>query len=149
MFKKKINEFQLNKKGYFKMSLAKSIILILISISIAVGGQILLKLGMNKIGPVSLNSFGGIGSLFINIFKSPLVLIGLFCYGISAFLWLIVISAVDLSFAYPFIGLTYVLILFVSKFILKEDVNPIRWAGAAIITIGVIVISRGWLELNA
>ena len=126
-----------------RMSLAKSVILILISISIAVGGQILLKLGMDKIGPVSINSISSVGSLFINIFKSPMVLIGLFCYAISAFLWLIVISAVDLSFAYPFIGLTYVLILIVSKFVLKEDVNPIRWAGAIIITIGVIVISRG------
>ncbi|MCL4378502.1 MAG: EamA family transporter [Actinobacteria bacterium] len=48
-----------------------------------------------------------------------------------------------MSFAYPFIGLTYVLILIVSKFILKESVNPIRWIGAAIITIGVVVISRG------
>ncbi len=137
------NISNINKKGINKMSLAKSVILILISISIAVGGQILLKLGMNKIGPVSLNSFGSIVNLFINVFKSPMVLIGLFCYVISAAIWLVVISAVDLSFAYPFIGLTYVLILIVSKFILKEDVNPIRWAGAAIITIGVIVLSRG------
>ncbi len=126
-----------------RMSLAKSVVLILISISIAVGGQVLLKLGMDKIGPVSINSISSVGSLFVNIFKSPMVLIGLFCYAISAVLWLIVISAVDLSFAYPFIGLTYVLILIVSKFVLKEDVNPIRWAGAVIITIGVIVISRG------
>jgi len=50
---------------------------------------------------------------------------------------------VDLSFAYPFIGLTYVMVLVLSRFILKEDVNLIRWAGAIIITIGVIVISRG------
>ncbi|MBU4483303.1 MAG: EamA family transporter, partial [Actinobacteria bacterium] len=67
----------------------------------------------------------------------------LFLYVISAAIWLIVLSAVDLSFAYPFIGFTYVMVLVLSKFILKEDVNPIRWAGALIITIGVIVISRG------
>lgn len=125
------------------LSLTKSILLILLSIGIAVGGQILLKIGMNKIGAISLNSLSSVGHLFVSIFKSPLVLVGLFCYVISAAIWLVVLSAVDLSFAYPFIGLTYVLILIVSKFVLKEDVNPIRWAGAAIITIGVIVISRG------
>lgn len=125
------------------LSLTKSIILILISIGIAVGGQILLKLGMNRIGPIAINNIGSLGQLFAGIFKSPTVLIGLFLYVISAAIWLVVLSAVDLSFAYPFIGLTYVLILFVSKFILKEDVNPIRWIGAAIITIGVVVISRG------
>jgi drug/metabolite transporter (DMT)-like permease len=84
-----------------------------------------------------------LGHLFISIFKSPMVLVGLFCYVISAAIWLVVLSAVELSFAYPFIGLTYVLILIVSKFVLKEDINPIRWVGAAIITIGVVVISRG------
>jgi multidrug transporter EmrE-like cation transporter len=125
------------------LSLTKSILLILISISIAVGGQILLKIGMNRIGNIAVNSMSSLGHLFLGVVKSPIVLVGLFMYVISAAIWLIVISAVDLSFAYPFIGLTYVLILIVSKFILKESVNPIRWAGAAIITIGVVVISRG------
>jgi multidrug transporter EmrE-like cation transporter len=125
------------------LSLTKSILLILISISIAVGGQILLKIGMNRIGNIAVNSMSSLGHLFLGVVKSPIVLVGLFMYVISAAIWLVVISAVDLSFAYPFIGLTYVLILIVSKFILKESVNPIRWAGAAIITIGVVVISRG------
>ncbi len=107
------------------------------------GGQLLLKLGLNKIGSISVNSFGALGQLFLGIVKSPMVMVGLFCYVISAAIWLVVLSAVDLSFAYPFIGLTYVLILIISKFVLKEDVNPWRWAGAAIITIGVVVISRG------
>jgi multidrug transporter EmrE-like cation transporter len=126
-----------------RLTLTKSILLILLSIGIAVGGQILLKIGMNKIGPININSASSIGHLFAGIVKSPTVLVGLFLYAISAVLWLIVISAVDLSFAYPFIGLTYVFILLVSKFVLKEDVNPIRWIGTAIITIGVVVISRG------
>jgi drug/metabolite transporter (DMT)-like permease len=131
------------KKERSGLSLTKSILLILLSIAIAVGGQILLKIGMNKIGTVGLNSMSALGHLFISIFKSPMVLVGLFCYVISAAIWLVVLSAVELSFAYPFIGLTYVLILIVSKFVLKEDINPIRWVGAAIITIGVVVISRG------
>ena len=125
------------------LNLTKSILLILLSITIAVGGQILLKIGMNKIGEINISSASSVGHLFTGIVKSPTVLVGLFLYAISAVLWLIVISSVDLSFAYPFIGLTYVLILVVSKFVLKEDVNPIRWIGTAIITIGVVVISRG------
>jgi drug/metabolite transporter (DMT)-like permease len=131
------------KKEKTRLTLTKTILLILLSIGIAVGGQILLKIGMNKIGPIDIGSASSLGHLFTGIIKSPTVLIGLFLYVISAALWLIIISAVDLSFAYPFIGLTYVLVLLVSKFILKEDVNPIRWIGTAIITVGVIVISRG------
>jgi multidrug transporter EmrE-like cation transporter len=131
------------KKEKTRLTLTKTILLILLSIGIAVGGQILLKIGMNKIGPIDIGSASSLGHLFTGIIKSPTVLVGLFLYVISAALWLIIISAVDLSFAYPFIGLTYVLVLVVSKFVLKEDVNPIRWIGTAIITIGVIVISRG------
>jgi len=126
-----------------KLSLGSSILLILFSISIAVAGQILLKIGINRIGMVNFGSLYALKQLFFGVIKSPLVISGLFLYVISAAIWLVVLSAVDLSFAYPFIGFTYVMVLVLSKFILKEDVNPIRWAGALIITIGVIVISRG------
>jgi len=125
------------------LSLTKSILLILLSISIAVGGQIILKIGMNRIGSINVNSFQTLGKFFSEVIKSPLVWVGLLLYVLSAAIWLVVLSAVDLSFAYPFIGVTYVLVLILSKFILKEDINPLRWAGAAIITIGVVVISRG------
>lgn len=126
-----------------KLSSGSSILLILFSISIAVAGQILLKIGINRIGMVNFGSLYALKQLFFGVIKSPLVISGLFLYVISAAIWLVVLSAVDLSFAYPFIGFTYVMVLVLSKFILKEDVNPIRWAGALIITIGVIVISRG------
>ncbi len=128
------------KKG---LSLVNSILLILLSISIAVCGQILLKIGINRIGIGDFSSMDTVRQLFVGVIKSPIVLTGLFLYFISAAIWIVVLSTVDLSFAYPFIGLTYVLVLVLSKFILKEDVSPVRWVGAAIITIGVIVISRG------
>ncbi len=126
-----------------KLSLGSSILLILFSISIAVAGQILLKIGINRIGIVNFSNLDALKQLFFGVIKSPLVISGLFLYVISAAIWLVVLSAVDLSFAYPFIGLTYVMVLILSRFILKEDVNLIRWAGALIITIGVVVISRG------
>lgn len=125
------------------LSLAYSIMLILISISIAVCGQILLKIGINRIGVGEMSSFEALRQLFTGVIKSPMVLTGLFLYFISAAIWIVVLSTVELSFAYPFIGFTYVLVLVLSKVILKEDISLIRWAGAAIITIGVIVISRG------
>ena len=126
-----------------KMSLTNSILLILLSISIAVGGQLLLKIGINRIGIVNFGSLDAFRQFFSGVIKSPLVMTGLFLYVVSSAIWLIAIAAVDLSFAYPFLGFTYVIVLVLSKFILKEDVNPIRWIGTIIITIGVIVLSRG------
>jgi len=126
-----------------KLNVSYSILLILVSISIAVVGQVLLKIGIDRIGINGFNSLGSLAGFFSGIVKSPLVLGGLFLYLISAAIWMLVLSAVDLSFAYPFLGLTYVLILVVSKFILKEDVNPLRWIGSLIVIAGVIVVSKG------
>ncbi|HAJ94798.1 MAG TPA: transporter [Actinobacteria bacterium] len=125
------------------LSLTSSVLLILLSISIAVGGQLLLKIGIDRIGISDFSGMKSIIGLFTGVIKSPMVLTGLFLYFISAAIWLVVLSTVDLSFAYPFIGFTYVMVLVLSKFVLKEDVNPVRWIGALIITTGVVVISRG------
>jgi len=125
------------------LSHLSSVLLILLSISFAVGGQLLLKTGIDRIGISGFGSMKSLIGLFSGIIKSPMVITGLFLYLISAAIWLVVLSTVDLSFAYPFIGFTYVMVLVLSKFILKEEVNPLRWAGAFIITVGVVVISRG------
>lgn len=130
-------------KGRKNLSLLNSVLLILLSISIAVGGQLLLKIGIDRIEVNGFGSMRSLISLFSGIIKSPMVLTGLFLYFIAAAIWLVVLSTVDLSFAYPFIGLSYVMVLVLSRFILKEEVNPLRWAGAFIITVGVVVISRG------
>jgi drug/metabolite transporter (DMT)-like permease len=126
-----------------KLSLLSSVLLILLSISIAVAGQLMLKIGIDRIGVNGFGSMKALISFFSGIIRSPMVLTGLFLYFISAAIWLVILSMVDLSFAYPFIGFTYVMVLVLSKFILKEEVNPIRWAGAFIITVGVVIISRG------
>jgi len=126
-----------------RLSFVSSILLILLSISAAVTGQVLIKIGINHIGIANSSNLETLKQLFFGAIKSPLIISGLFLYVVSAAIWMVVLTAVDLSFAYPFIGLTYVVILILSRFILKEDVNPLRWAGAFIITIGVILISRG------
>ena len=125
------------------LSLTNSVLLILLSISIAVAGQLLLKIGIDRIGISDFSSIKAVMGLFAGVIKSPIILTGLFLYFISAAIWLIILSTVDLSFAYPFIGFTYVMVLVLLKFVLKEDFNPIRWIGAFIITAGVVVISRG------
>ncbi len=122
--------------------MSKSITLILISIIIAVGGQFCLKKGMNLVGKIGTEIFSYPLATILKIFSNFYIIIGLLFYAVSAFLWLIVLSRVDLSFAYPFVGLTYVFVLLVSKFAFKEDVNLIRWLGALIILLGVILISR-------
>ncbi|MCL5986643.1 MAG: EamA family transporter [Actinobacteria bacterium] len=123
-------------------SLVKSILLIILSILIAIGGQVLLKIGMNQISSAEILSLNGARDFFLAILRSPLVMTGLFLYGLSAIVWLIILSRVDLSFAYPMIGISYIFMIFISRFLLKEHVSPLRWIGAVVISIGVVIITR-------
>lgn len=117
-----------------------TILFILLSVFLTATGQVFIKRGLNSLGNVDLT--GGILSFYIRVFLSPPVLLGSLLYLISVFSWLYALSKVDLSFAYPFISLSYVLVLFFSWWFLGETVSLLRWAGIFIISFGVFLISR-------
>ncbi|HEX21554.1 MAG TPA: hypothetical protein ENH19_02750 [Actinobacteria bacterium] len=117
----------------------KSIPLILVSISLAIMGQIFLKMGMNHIGKVDFSQFT---SSLSKMATSPVIIVGLSFYAISAVLWMVVLSQVNLSYAYPFLGLTYVAILFLTKYIFNEYIPPWRWVGTAVIFLGVLISAK-------
>lgn len=120
----------------------KSLVMILTSVLIAVGGQLCLKAGMTQAGRLSAASLSNPMETFFKVAGVPLVWIGLFLYGLSAIVWLVVLSRVDLSFAYPMVGFSYVVVLFLSAFMLGEQVSLLRWIGAVIICIGIALIAR-------
>ena len=63
-------------------------------------------------------------------------------FGLSALVWLVVLSRASLSFAYPFAALTYVLILLFDTLALDEQVPALRWGGVAFIALGIFLVSR-------
>ena len=72
----------------------------------------------------------------------PWVLAGFLCFGISAILWLAVVSRVPLSYAYPMVALSYVLIFGASYVWFGEALGALRVAGAALICFGVVLVAR-------
>ena len=123
-------------------SVAKSIALILFSLSLALGGQFLLKAGMNQVGRVGSGDAGYYLTMLLKAFFHPYVIIGLSLYVVSAISWLVVLSRVNLSFAYPFAGLGYIAVLLISWRFLNEPISAMRLTGAILIALGVIFISR-------
>lgn len=115
------------------------IIIILIGILFASLGQVFWKIGMNSIG--AIDSFSG--SNFVAIFSNIYILIGLVMYGLGTLFWLIALSQKDLSFVYPFISLTFLIVLFLSYFILKEQIGTARIGGTLIIILGLLIVMRG------
>lgn len=119
------------------------IAMILLSVALAAVAQLALKTGMNEVTEkLSPESFSLNGPSLKALVAQPFVWGGLFLFGISAMVWLVVLSRASLSFAYPFASLTYVLILVFDQFVLKDEVPPLRWGGVAFIGIGIFLISR-------
>lgn len=115
--------------------------LILLSVSLAAVAQLTLKYGMNQVasntGVLQLNA-----SSLRDVVTTPAVWGGLLLFGLSAFVWLAVLSRASLSFAYPFASLTYVLILLADRFVLKEQIPPLRWAGVFFIMLGIVLVAQ-------
>jgi drug/metabolite transporter (DMT)-like permease len=107
---------------------------------LGVAGQLFIKKGLNLLG--NINFASGIVSSYIKIFFSPLVIIGISVYFLGVFFWLYALSKVDLSFAYPFVSLSYILVLFSSWWLLGEGISLVRWTGVAAVCLGVFLISR-------
>jgi drug/metabolite transporter (DMT)-like permease len=118
-----------------------TLVVALVAILLLVGGQTLLKLGLNDIGGVSL--FGGnpVGSL-LGLFRTPWVILGFVCYGVSAVLWLDVLSKLDFSMAFPMVSLTYVFSLVIGRFVFHETISPQRILGALLILGGLFFVVR-------
>ena len=132
-------EATLGKERKSRMSIA--IIYILISVVAGAAGQVLLKKGMGSMGPLTL-SINQLGSVLWRIFTNPYVLVGLAIYVSGTLFWLTALSRVELSYAYPFASLSYVVMLAASWLLFSENITPLRIVGTLIVCLGVFFISR-------
>ena len=108
--------------------------LILAAVALGATGQLLIKQGVGSGHPIS-----GFGMELFGVLVRPLVVLGLAAYGVSSLFWLKVLSGAPLSYAYPFIAISYVLVVFLGWAILKETVALQSVAGLSLICIGVVV----------
>jgi drug/metabolite transporter (DMT)-like permease len=114
----------------------KTIALILLSVALGVTGQMFLKQGVSAEGPIT-----GLNRALLTTMFRPLVLLGIFSYGLSSISWLVVLSRTELSFAYPMIALGYVLVFFLSWWFFDERVTWVRIMGLFIICFGVVLVA--------
>jgi len=115
-----------------------AVAIIVIGVIFAAFGQVSWKLGINQAGQLATLTPATLSVVLLN----PYVLLGFVMYGLSTIFWLIALSKKDLSFVYPFISLTYVLVLVLSSLVLKESIGLNKIAGTIAIIIGLIIISR-------
>jgi multidrug transporter EmrE-like cation transporter len=115
--------------------------LILVSVSLSALAQISFKLGVsgaaNQAVPVGGAAAGLIGSLL-----TPGVMVGLALYGFGTLLWLTALARIDVSQAYPFVGLGFVLTAILGYVIFGDPLTPQRIAGILVVMGGIWLVAQ-------
>ncbi len=115
--------------------------LILAGVLLNAAAQIVIKKGMSDIGTFEF-SFENIIPVGFKVVTSPFVITGVFFYAVSLVLWLMVLSRVDVSYAYPMLSVGYIVAALAGKYLFNEPLGLVRWAGIIVICIGVYLITR-------
>ena len=119
------------------------LLLILASVGLGAVAQVLMKLGMTAAPMREALATAAPVQIVVAVLTSPGVMGGLALYGIATVLWLGVLSRVELSQAYPFVGLSFVLAAVLGYFVFADTVSATRVAGIALIVAGVVLVGRG------
>ena len=115
--------------------------LILLTVTLSACAQLALKLGVAKPQMAHALQSGVIDAMLTGAI-SPLIWLGLIIYGLSVAMWLWVLSKVDLSAAYPFVGVSFLVTMAFGVFILDESVTPMRIIGTILIVSGCILVGK-------
>lgn len=126
-------------KGKGTMNIA--IIYILVAVVGSAAGQLLLKKGMSTMGPITISA-GQIFNILLRLATNPYVVIGLLIYVCGTLFWLAALSRVDLSYAYPFASLSYIVMIIGGWQLFGEKIDVWRIFGSLAVMAGVILISR-------
>ena len=120
---------------------AISFSLLLTGVLLNASAQLLLKAGTNSVGVFEF-SRDNLVPVGWKLATEPHIVGGLGCYVISVVVWIIALSRVEVSIAYPLLSVGYVVNALAAWYLFGEAVTPMRLLGIGIIIIGVCVVTR-------
>jgi multidrug transporter EmrE-like cation transporter len=103
--------------------------------------QLLLKAGTNVLGVLSLTRETWLDTL-LKMATQGYFILGIACYGISVFVWILGLSRVPVSIAYPLLSVGYVVNAVAAYYLFGEAVTTTRWLGIGFIVVGVTLVAR-------
>jgi multidrug transporter EmrE-like cation transporter len=103
--------------------------------------QLALKASVSDTGIISLDMqslMSSAGSLVTNLW----LWVGLICYGISVVVWILALSRVDVSIAYPMLSIGYIVNAIAASHLFDEPLGVSKVVGIGIIIVGVYILAR-------
>jgi len=120
---------------------ATSLALLMTGVLLNAGAQLLLKAGTNSVGVFEF-SRDNIVPVGWKLATEPHIIGGLTCYVISVVVWIMALSRVEVSIAYPMLSIGYVVNAIAAYLLFGEAVGVQRLVGIGIIVVGVYVVAR-------
>ena len=137
-------QHNLDQKRHSDTGILLSFLIIIVVAATAASAHILLKIGMNEIGEINAENIKSPGRLIGQFLTTPAILAAIPIYAISNVGWVVVLSRLNLSVAYPFLASLYIFIPILSMLFLSESLSTQHWTGIVVIGIGVgIVLGAG------
>ncbi|ALL65076.1 Permease of the drug/metabolite transporter (DMT) superfamily [Paraburkholderia caribensis MBA4] len=118
-----------------------SLFCILAGVALNATAQLLLKAGTNAIGHFDF-TMANVIPIGWRIATQPPIVGGLACYVLSVVVWIVGLSRVDVSIAYPMLSLGYVVNAFAAWYLFGEALSAQRLIGIGVILVGVVLVAR-------
>lgn len=115
--------------------------LVLLTAVLNTAAQLLLKLGMTRVGSFSFTAHN-VAPIALKVVSSPFIVLGLIIYVLSVSLWLLVLSRIPVGIAYPMTSLAYIFNVLGAYIIFNEQISLIQIAGILVIILGVYLIAQ-------
>jgi len=115
--------------------------LILFGVLLNAAAQLALKQGMRQIGHFDF-VIGNIGHVFFAVAGNVSIWLGLCCYVVSVGVWMLVLSRVEVSYAYPLLSVGYIVTACAGWLFFQENLSMTRLMGIVVICFGVWLITR-------
>jgi drug/metabolite transporter (DMT)-like permease len=120
----------------------KTSLFILFMISFAPLGNVLLGKGMKGVGSAKNWAPSDLLPILLKILSSGYIWLGIACLLTFFVAYMLVLTWADYSYVQPASAFSYAIVALLSYFLLGEAVSPLRWAGIAVICVGVFVVGR-------
>jgi multidrug transporter EmrE-like cation transporter len=118
-----------------------SFALILLGVLLNAAAQLLLKAGTNAVGQFDFTAANAL-PVGMKLATQPSIVAGIACYVVSVVVWIMALSRVEVSIAYPMLSIGYVVNAIAAWYLFGEAVTPMRLVGIGIIILGVFIVAR-------
>jgi drug/metabolite transporter (DMT)-like permease len=116
-------------------------VLVFVSIVAMTAAQLMLKKGLTIVGQAP-QGFSELLRFFLHAYSNIYIISAVILTIITALAWMQAASKLEISYIYPFMALSYVLVAFFSIWMFHENVTALRWVGIIVVCLGVFLVAR-------